>query len=391
MKFKWLSILLSCAAFLSVVIYNKVFSAPSTNAEGQIIQTGLENQINNMPQVETISVIAKQYSPKIIGFGEVTPKFELSLKSDVSGKIVHLNKRFVSGTKINKGTVVASVDDTPYIAALAKAQAQEAQALVKLQEEQRQGDVAYRDWLRNKEGGQKATPLILREPQLKAAKAEYEHAKLAVKKAQQDLDNTKIKAPFDAIVVDVSVQPGSYIQPGTQIGQLHSSEKVEIHVPLSEQQWLQLQDTISKSSARLNQVVALYSTLDETTTWTGEIERVERHLNRDTRQRSLIISVTEPLLQSTPLYSGTFVKVVIDGKAQDSLYKLPSSAVSQNGNVWFVDKQGQLNKYRASNVFSYHNNVYIKSLNNQPLQIVKRPLSHFSEGMSVQVIEGTML
>ncbi|MBD1584155.1 efflux RND transporter periplasmic adaptor subunit [Pseudoalteromonas sp. S16_S37] len=391
MKFKLLTLVLSFAAFLSVVLYNKVCSASSSEVQGDPIQVVTKSNLSKLPQVGTIQVEALKYAPEIIGFGEVKAKFELSLKGDVSGKIIELDDNFVSGARVTKGSVIAQIDDTPYLASLAQAKAQEAKALLNLQEEQRQGEVAYNDWLRNKVSGQKATPLILRKPQLEAAQADYEYAKLAVKKAQRDLDNTKIKAPFDAVVVEVSVQPGSYVQPGLLIAQLYSIATVEVKVPLSEEQWLQLPQSLSSLNTTLSQSVTIFSTLDTTTSWQGKVERVERHLNADTRLRSIVISVENPLQQAIPLFSGSFVKVVIKGEARDTLYKLPASAISQQGEVWSVDDKGQLHKYSASSVFSDGDYVYIESLDSKPIQVVKRPLSHFSEGMHVQAIEGVLL
>ncbi|NOU49271.1 efflux RND transporter periplasmic adaptor subunit [Pseudoalteromonas sp. JBTF-M23] len=391
MKFKLLTIVLSFTAFLSVLLYNQVSSANNSGVPGDSVQAFSSSNLSKLPQVETIQVEGLSYAPEIIGFGEAKAKFELSLKSDVSGKIVELNDNFVSGARIAKGSVLAKIDDTPYLVKLAQAKAQEAKALLNLQEEQRQGEVAYNDWLRNKVGGQKATPLILRKPQLEAAQAEYEYAKLAVKEAQRDLDNTKIKAPFDAVVVAVSVQPGSYVQPGLLIGQLHSISTVEVKVPLSEEQWLQLPQSISNLNDKQGYSASIFSTLDHTTSWEGKVARVERHLDADTRLRSIVISVESPLQQAIPLYSGTFVKVAIKGEARDTLYKLPASAISQQGNIWSVDESGKLHEYDASNVFSSGDYVYIESVKNKPIQVVKRPLSHFSEGMHVQTIEGALL
>jgi hypothetical protein len=115
------------------------------------------------------------------------------------------------------------------------------------------------------------------------------------------------------------------------------------------------------------------------------------------RQRSLVVVVDDPLAQSTQLYPGTFVKAIIQGKSVQNLWQLPSSAISQQGDIWFVDDAGLLTKALATVLFEQNSFVYVQpisqALNNQarnsPTQVVKRPLSSFKVGTKVMAkVEG---
>ncbi|WP_445778292.1 efflux RND transporter periplasmic adaptor subunit [Shewanella sp.] len=341
-----------------------------------------------LPQVGVVVVTGQAYQAEVIGFGEAKPRFELTLSAEVSGKVVEINRQFESGQVIKKGTVLGKINDISYQQALTQAQTDVAQAELDLLEEQREGEQAKAEWQRSGLSGEPASPLVLRTPQLAQAKAALDNAKQALKKAQQDLAYTQITAPFDALIVSRDVQPGSYVQTGTQLGALYSVAEVEVSVPLSEQQWQNLPAFDNATLAKTPWKVSIQSS-DGLTQWPGYIERVEQHLTQTSRQRSLIVVVDNPLEQPIDLYPGTFVKTVIAGQAIDNLWQLPSSAISQQGDIWFVDHNGLLAKSAAKVAFEKAGFVYVSPIviehTNEPhsMQIVKRPLSNFKVGTKV--------
>ncbi|MCT8987946.1 efflux RND transporter periplasmic adaptor subunit [Shewanella phaeophyticola] len=340
-----------------------------------------------LPQVGVVAVNGQEYQAEVIGFGEAKPRFELTLSAEVSGKVIELNRQFESGQVIKKGTVLGQINDTSYQQAVTQAQSDVAQAELDLLEEQREGEQAKAEWLRSGLSGEPASPLVLRTPQLAQAKAALDNAKLALKKAQQDLAYTQITAPFDALIISRDVQPGSYVQTGTELGTLYSVAEVEINVPLSEMQWKNLPAFDNAELAKTPWNVTLQST-DGQYQWQGYIERVEQHLTETSRQRSLVVVVDDPLAQQTDLYPGTFVKTKIQGKSLTNLWQLPSSAISQQGDIWFVDDNGLLAKSAANIAFEKGGFVYVTPMTNKQdmpakMQIVKRPLSNFKVGTKV--------
>ncbi|PKI02102.1 efflux transporter periplasmic adaptor subunit [Shewanella sp. 11B5] len=348
--------------------------------------------VSLLPQVGVVVVNGQEYQAEVVGFGEARPRYELTLSAEVSGKITQVNRQFESGQVIKKGALLGKINDTSYQQALTQAQTDVAQAELDLLEEQRQGEQAKAEWLRSGLSGEPASPLVLRTPQLAQATAALDNAKQALKKAQQDVSYTHITAPFDALVVSRDIQPGSYVQTGSQLGTLYSVAEVEISVPLSELQWQNLPAFDNAQLVKAPWDVTLFSA-DGLHQWQGYIERVEQHLTQTSRQRSLIVVVDNPLAQATDLYPGTFVKAHINGKSLSNLWQLPSSAISQQGDIWFVDAQGLLAKAPATVAFEKDGFVYVSPIVteqtneqiNQPsvMQIVKRPLSSFKVGTKV--------
>ncbi|WP_137224890.1 efflux RND transporter periplasmic adaptor subunit [Shewanella sp. MEBiC00475] len=384
---------LSLGSIFVAVGYTASHLPPSPNQKAPEVEkiekpVATTTAVSLLPQVGVVAVSGQEYQAEVIGFGEATPRYELTLSAEISGKIDSVSRQFESGQVIKKGTVLGQINDISYQQALTQAQTDVAQAELDLLEEQREGEQAKSEWLRSGLSGEPASPLVLRTPQLAQATAALENAKLALKKAKQDVAYTNITAPFDALVVSRDIQPGSYVQAGTQLGTLYSIAEVEINVPLSDLQWQNLPDFDNAELAKTPWNVTLYSANGHNQ-WQGYIERVEQHLTQTSRQRSLIVVVDNPLAQQADLYPGTFVKAQINGKTLSNLWQLPSSAISQQGDIWFVDDNGLLAKSAAAIAFEKEGFVYVSPIANEQqtqsglMQIIKRPLSSFKVGIKV--------
>ncbi|WCE31568.1 efflux RND transporter periplasmic adaptor subunit [Vibrio sp. SCSIO 43137] len=337
-----------------------------------------------LQQVEVIEVTAGSYRAHVTGYGEARSRFELTFSSEVNGRVNSVNSQFESGQVVKKGTVLASIDTAPYEQALAEAESNLAQAKLALLEEERQGTQAKSEWEKSGIKGEPASALVLREPQLIKAKKALENAQKAQIKAKEDLSHTQIRAPFDALIVSRDIAPGSYLQTGGTVATLYSVEEMEIKIPLSQSQWGNLPNLDNEQLAENpNQWPVSLTSSDGQSGWTGYIRRVEQHLNSSTRQRSLWVVVDKPLEQSTDLYPGSFVRADISGSEKNSLWKLPASAISQQGEIWMVDNAGLLHSYPVQTQFSSGDYVYISPLSSEKSLVVKRPLNSYKANMLV--------
>ncbi|MEZ8633488.1 efflux RND transporter periplasmic adaptor subunit [Vibrio lentus] len=351
------------------------------------IETTTLPAASQQQQVSVVLATLGDYQAEVVGYGEAKSRYELMFSTEVGGRVETISSQFETGQVISQGEVIANIDSTSYQQAVTQAKANVAQAQLDLLEEQRQGEQAKSEWQRSGLSGEPDSPLVLREPQLAQVTAALENAKLELVKAEQDLEKTTLVAPFDSLVVSRDVQPGSYAQTGAQIATLYSIDEVEVSVPLSENQWLSLPNSDNTQLKEQPWPVTLSSS-DGQYQWQGYVERVEQHLQQDTRQRSLIVKVDNPLDQEKDLYPGTFVQATISGKQLTQLWELPASALSQQGDLWFVDNNSQLSKSNADVEFEKGGLIYIDptKLNveiGDSVQVVKRPLSSFKAGMVV--------
>lgn len=388
--------ILSAATIFGAAAYTRSKMPDPEKADSVTVNVDTEQDeqqvvgIGSAPVLQKVAVQnthTSTYQAEVVGYGESHSQYELTYTSEVSGRVLTMSEDFATGKVVKKSTLLAKIDDTSYRQALAEAEASVASAELALLEEQRQGVQAKLEWERSGLSGQPDSPLVLREPQLANAQATLKNAQQSLKKAQQDLDNTLIRAPFDALVVTRDLQPGSYVQAGSQIATLYSVESVEIAIPLAQSQWNTL-PRFDNSQAK-SWTVSL-SSADNQSQWQGYVARTEQHLSQDTRQRSLIVKVDSPLQLEPPLFPGTFVTANIPGSSLDNLWQVPASAISQQGDIWLVDEQGLLGKASADIRFAKESSVYISPVNDAAVaRVVKRPLSSFQASMKVEaVVEG---
>lgn len=331
------------------------------------------------PNVSVINAVPSTYQAYVSGHGEAKAHWALSLKAQIKGEITNMSEQFATGNVVKKGQVLAQIDNTEYLQAVASAKATLADAKLALQEEQDLGNQAKREWQRSGVTQAPSSPLVFRTLQLEAAQATADNAQYALQTAQRDEKNTHISAPFDAVILSRDVDLGTYVSIGDTLATLNSTDKVEISVPLSLSQWQNL------ASDKSGEVI-----LSDVTTqnqWQGYIARFEQHLDDSSRQRSVVVALDKPFEQATPLLPGTFLAVQIAGKALNNVIKLPASAVSQEGLIWYVNEQNTLMSIQAQKLFERGDYVYISPIEGHTnLRVVARPLVSYLNDMLVNPI-----
>ncbi len=328
------------------------------------------------PLVTVIPTRAASYRASFSVHGEVRSIEELQLTSQVSGQVIWRNPLLAAGGRVIRGDTLIRLDDTDYRLALANARREQADASLNLQQEQRQQAQARRDWQRAGLGD-KATDLALRIPQVLAAEARLKAAQVAVEQAERDLKQTRISAPFDAVVLSRAVGVGSYLSAGQAMAELRASSAAEVRVALSSDQWklLTAMETLPPVSLRSEDWPGVR--------WTGRITRLSALVDPATRLRELVIRVEQPLDYPVPLLAGSFVTAQLQGAEQQDLLAIPASALSANGYLWYVERN-QLQRRAVAPLFSDDDRLFVPRGDlPQSLQLVRRPLASFLPGMAV--------
>lgn len=338
------------------------------------------------PDVSVIDVEPASYRARLTGYGAAQPRYSLALTAQVSGRVAALADGFASGERIAQDTPLITLEDSDYTAAVAEARydlASARQALLEAQQERRQ---ARQEWQASGLSGKPDSPLVLHDPQVATAQAAVDNAEAALASAQKNLDQTRIATPFDALVVERDVAPGSYVQAGDTLATLYSTDRVEITASLPERDWQQLPDAATLT--RGDWPVKLRD--DQTgQQWQGRVVRVARHLDDTTRQRALVVAVDQPLDQSPALLPGSFLEVRLTGREVADLWKLPASALSQRGKLWYVTADGTLADVDAEPAFRDGDAIYVPvpdDLAGQDQHVLIHPLSSYLAGMAVNPV-----
>lgn len=333
-------------------------------------------------QVSVTEVVPGTYRANLESFGAVSARYGLALQSLVAGKIVSISDTFENGELFRENEVLATIDSTEYLAEVADAKANLATAEVSLLEAERSSAQAVIEWQEAGLEGEPDSELVLRKPQLAAARATVEQAAQALEVAQRRLEYTRVTVPFDGVVVSRDIAPGSYVQAGATLGEVFDRTRAEIRIALSARDWQNLPE--ETELLRGDWPVQLTS-VEDGHHWQGYVLRVEHHIADDSRQRHLVVAVDEPLSLQQPLLPGVFVQADVFGRFIDGLWRLPASALSQQGEVWYLDSESQLNKFGATPVFSDKGFIYVRPpLNLQvgSTQVVTQPLNSYLPGMA---------
>ena len=349
------------------------------------------NETEEAPSYPRVSVVEshlENVTAKINARGQVNAEFQTTIVAEVTARVHSVSDSLASGRVVEKGELLALLDDTDYQKEFAVALNDLAAAEVTLLQEERQGRQARLEWKRANLSGEPDSPLLLREPQIKAAQASVSSAKASVVWAKKQIENTQIRAPFRGVIVERQISPGSYLQAGQAVATLYGSDRMEVRLSLSPLQW-GLLPSEEQMEAETWKVMVSNGTGEN---WEGTVGRLEYYADPATRQRGLIVSVDNTQSERSFLLPGTFVEVALPGRHLNEVLALPQSSMTTQGYIWYVSEDDTLSRYHTVPLYREGDYIFVKPPGEESsLRVLQMPLSSYLPGMKVTVdaqIEG---
>lgn len=349
-----------------------------------------------IPEVTPPTVFYTVAEPKSVTLdvsaqGEVRPRTDITLTTQVSGRVVATGPEFVNGGAFNKGDMLVKIEDADYRFAVTSAKARVAQAEESLRMEEAEAALAKRDY--EELGTSKDSPsdLALRLPQIAQAKAAYEAAQADYRAAQLNLDRTEVKAPFKGRVRERLVGEGQFVAPGAQLGTIFSTNVVEIKLALTDSDLAKLGIPLAfvESKEEPGPPVTLTATVaGHQHHWSGRIARTDGAIDPSTRQVYAIAVVDDPYGagadNDTPLAVGLFVDARIQGKPYNNAIVLPRSALYGRDTVYVIGQDDKLSKRTVSIVSDARDTITIANGVNPGERVASSPLRGADEGDAVK-------
>lgn len=292
-------------------------------------------------KTQVVELVSQNYPTRITSQGNVRPHDQITLNSEVAGRIVRISPNFEDGAFFSEGDILAELDTADFEATLANAEAQVARTTSSYALEKAQSDQARQNWKRlssNEE--EQPDPLVLRIPQLKQAEANVKSANAQLDRAQRNLERTRVRAPFDGRVRQRSVGLGQAIRINSTLGTIFASDYAEVRLPISTEDLpllalpenlgdppvdVELSDSLNPGNGAL---------------WKAEIVRTEGALDASSLELFAIAKVDDPFgLHSgkPPLRIGQPVTASISGKILENVMPLPRLGVKRLDQVYLVD------------------------------------------------------
>jgi len=294
--------------------------------------------------VETTTVEKQDYKVRLQSYGTVQPRTQSMLVAQVSGQIVSVNENVRDGGFFEKGDILGQIDPRDYEADVRISEASLADARQALAEAEARSNQALEDWERLGNTGD-APDLVLRVPQLEAAKARVSSAKSSLQKANLDLERAQIVAPFAGRILRKLVDVGQVVSPNTQLAEIYATDVVEIRLPIRNRDlgFIDLPERFRFADANgaNNAAVTIHSDLIGSETWNAHLVRTESAIDEAARQLHVIAQIEDPFgpanVGRSPLKIGQYVTAEIEGSALSEVLVVPNSTIYQGSYVYIVE------------------------------------------------------
>ena len=342
---------------------------------------------NLAPLVKVEQLKAEDVQMVVSGYGTVSAKVEVEIVPQVSGKVVAVNPEFKAGGFIAADEQLLEIDPRDYELVVQQAQAVVAEAMVTLDLEKAEAQVAKKEWEQLNPNTEPSSPLVLREPQIRQAEAKLESAKAHLAIAKLNLERTKLSLPIDARIVSERVDLGQYVVTGQSLGVAYGTDSVEIYLPLEDREleWFDIPDGRTKSAEKVTaEVKANFAGAEHS--WTGYVKRTTGQIDKMSRLVSVVIEVAKPFDSSDskpPLVPGMFVNVFIKGKILENAIAIPRTAIRNSNEVWVIEDE-QLHIQSLEIVRFDENYGYAVSGLDDGVVIVVSSLDAVVEGMKIR-------
>ncbi|EIW7479971.1 TPA: efflux RND transporter periplasmic adaptor subunit [Vibrio parahaemolyticus] len=331
------------------------------------------------PTVRASSLFPTDHKVVITSHGELVPFEKTRLSAQVSGEVISWHPNFVTGGIVKRGEVLFTIESDNYEAAVLQAEAGLASARASLIEEQAKAEVAKRQ--AKKLSDKQVTDLYLRKPQVLSAQAQVKSAQAALKRANRDLENCRVVAPYDALVVERDVGVGQFVTSGSRVATLNNIEVAEVHVPIAGFDSAFLPESIKELTATVTQQGILSTTRE------GKVVRDLGMIDSATRMINMVIQVEDPYgidNQQPPIKFGSYVEVSFTGKELKHIYRLPQELV-KNRTVWVVNDENQLQPRTVTVLRAEGEFMLVGEGLEQSDQLVLTLPEYPQKGMAVQI------
>lgn len=352
---------------------------------GQTVREAVQARMDEQPRAirgeERVFAVtlrratAQDARPVIRVYGEVQSRRTLELRAAVGGRIVEMADNFKEGGTVRSGQVLARVDPADLRDARDRAQNdladartedKEAAAALELAREdlqaaREQADLQERALARQKDllsrgagtssaveaaeltlGTAKQAILNRRQAVVQAearvarAAAQLSRARLALAEAERRLADTVIRAEFDGMLDDVTLERGGRIAAGERLADLIDGDALEVSFRMSTTQYARLLD--DQGRLRPLEVTVRLVTNDDALEASGVLDRDSAAVGDGQTGRLLFARLDA----ARGLKPGDFVAVEVKEPLLPNVVRLPATAINTSEEVLALGDDSRL-------------------------------------------------
>ncbi|MCF6319886.1 MAG: efflux RND transporter periplasmic adaptor subunit [Proteobacteria bacterium] len=323
--------------------------------------------------------------------GEVKPQTQIDLTSLVSGQILSISDKFAEGSKFTVGAALIKIDDRDYKVAVIRAQAQVATAKVNVERELANSKIKKEQWQRKHKG--QPSDFALNKPQIAEARALLKAAQADLDAAELNLQRTQITAPFTGRVLNENIAIGQYITPATLLGNIFSTEIVEVRLPLTDSQLVELSLPMGFMAKQDNAPTVTFTAKvgSNSHQWQGKIVRTNAAIDKETRLIYAIAEMSDPYSSGSDngvaMAVGMYVNASIHSNKSKETLRFPRLALHSNDKVYVINEDSKLEIRKVVVLSTNQDYVHVASGVSVGEKVVTSAVPSVSDGMEVIAID----
>ncbi len=409
---------------LSKILLPIILIAISLAGAGYLFAT--KPEIEPAPDVEqvwtvrTATIAHRDHQPTLELFGELIAGRDVALRPDVAGKVIEASPKLFEGGRFSEGEMVVRIDPFDYQASIdeldaqiqeAKARRDELQAnrtmeasmldfdqeqlalisrdverYARLSSSRTASEKAYDDAriAFSQQTGkveQRAQSIVMVDAMLTQQDAAIARLAISLRRAERDLDNTEVRAPFNGIIADVDAQLGKRLASNDTIARLIDDQNFEIsfHLPDSDFGRLWQGGLIGRD------LVGRWRLGQTTFEIAARIARVVPTIDAASGGVTVYAKIIDDL-EGMPLRPGAFIEIEMPDRLYKNVIELPASALFDGDTVYLVEDE-RLRPASVKLVAAYGQQVLIQADLEEGRPVVTSRLAEIAPGIKVKVAE----
>lgn len=308
---------------------------------------------------------------KTNGVAEAIKKFELF--SEVEGVFEYSSKDFRSGQSFKKGQILLRINSEEFQANVISAKSDFFNLLVSIMPDIKidysNEFNSWQNYLKAFDVEKPLRPMPETSQQLRyfitgrGLLSSY----FNIKNLETRLNKFVIRAPFDGVLTEASINPGTLIRPGQRLGEFVDPSVYEVEIALQKSMipYVNINDTVV-----LKSLDGLFSTK-------GQISRINAQINQQTQTVQVFVKTMDDKVKE-----GMYLQVEIKGQTIENAFALNRSLLN-NSNEVFVVNDTILAYKKVNPVYYYEQKAVVKDLKDGDV-IMTSNLSSAYPGMLVK-------
>jgi len=269
--------------------------------------------------VNVINPKRNNYSPTSDAYGKITSSRSGDLRFGVSGKVQFISEKFLNGSFVINGEVLAKLDQRRFLLEIEKLTSETKELAEQLDIRKRQVN-RYKSMLKDNVVSQNQydNELIL----LSKNRSDFVRSKTMLEKAKEDLSDTVLKSHFNGRLFNVKINQGQFVNSNEKIANIFSTENLEVEFVVPSKIYANSSDLIGKSID-----VSWKGGTTSLKTMRAIIERSDGKTIEEEGGGKLFAKIDKFEKRDDYIPLGTFVRVDYPVGDFKNIFKLPESSL----------------------------------------------------------------